>query len=172
MWSHRSPHKFSDIELYHQASTDFFGVPSTCYGKFDQSVFDALLRNGCGLMLFRDPSSSVALVMVRLSILLPSNLRISGLRELLQILRASIPVQSHFSVGDFVLDNESVTISAFVDSEIPETVSHGLSGKCSWSPYHSLAVCHQCIDISDQTQIKDTYFYQNRWNVSPLSEML
>lgn len=51
-------------------------------------------------------------------------------------------------------------LSAFVGSKIPETISHGVSGKCSWSPYHSLAVCHQRIDISDQTQIKDTYFYQ------------
>ena len=74
---------------------------------------------------------------------------------------ASIPIQSLYrDIHTTLPDAESAAKSAFGSSSMPETVSHCPSGNCSWSPYQSLAVCHQCVDISDQIHIKDTCFSQ------------
>ncbi|KAL8650763.1 MAG: hypothetical protein Q9210_003635 [Variospora velana] len=73
----------------------------------------------------------------------------------------SIPVSSLFSGGTPPDDTEKAVKLAFVGSKVPETTANCPSGNCSWSPYQSLAVCHQCLDISDQIQFKDSCFYDN-----------
>ena len=69
-------------------------------------------------------------------------------------------MQSLFSVERSFFDTQNNVEAAFNGSKIPETNSLCSSGNCSWDPYQSLAVCHQCVDISDQIQIDDSCFYQ------------
>ncbi|KAL8765354.1 MAG: hypothetical protein Q9209_007540 [Squamulea sp. 1 TL-2023] len=55
-----------------------------------------------------------------------------------------------------IFSTQSAVIAAFFGSTVPETPAVCPSGNCSWSPYQTLAVCSQCVDISDQIHIDDS----------------
>ena len=131
-------------------------------------------------MFFGDLSSLAALIIVYSLAIDPFAQQLTHFRPERVVVdsAASIPIQSIFSViGDFTSDAKSLKFhvkravkSAFVGSNLPGTLSHCPSGNCSWSSYQSLAVCHQCVDISDLIQINDTCFYKKAANCSAYLE--
>lgn len=105
------------------------------------------------LMIIRDLSSFAALVVVCSLAIGPFAQQLTYVEVDSQVtgFPASIPVSSSFS-PQFLATMQAAMTSAFFGSPIPEMTSECPSGKCTWKPYQSLAVCHQCVDITDQIQ--------------------
>ncbi|KAI4182272.1 MAG: hypothetical protein L6R41_006081 [Letrouitia leprolyta] len=171
LWFHRQPQRLSDVELYDQASRGPWGALSMLWQVRCKYVSTSE-GNERGLKLSRDSSSLAALVILFSLGIDPFAQQLTHLQlESIAVdSEASIPVQSLFSVYNCItndctsnnplLNAESAVKAALVGSKIPETIASCPTGKCSWGPYQSLAVCHQCVDISDLVQIKDSCFYQ------------
>ncbi|KAL8924374.1 MAG: hypothetical protein Q9172_002721 [Xanthocarpia lactea] len=161
IWFYRRPQRLSDVELYDQASRGPWGALSMLWRVRWKFVFtfDQVKRR---LIFVRDLSSLAALVVLYSLAIDPFAQQLTHFRPERAVVdsEASIPIQSLFGGDDYLFDVKSAVKSAFVGSSIPETVSHCPSGNCSWTLYQSLAVCHQCVDISDQIHIMDTCFYQ------------
>ncbi|KAL8645204.1 MAG: hypothetical protein Q9226_007404, partial [Calogaya cf. arnoldii] len=69
-------------------------------------------------------------------------------------LEAEANVQWMYS-GHSMRATQAMVNLAFFGAKPRETPYVCPSGKCSWSPYQTLAVCHECVDISDLAKADD-----------------
>ncbi|KAL8782737.1 MAG: hypothetical protein Q9213_005161 [Squamulea squamosa] len=142
IWLHRQPQRLSDIELYDQASRGPWGSLTMLWR-----------------VRWKDLSSLAALVIIYSLAIDPFVQQLTHLRleRVVADLRPSITVQWVYLVPN-IFSTQSAVIAAFFGSTMPETPAVCPSGNCSWSPYQTLAVCSQCVDISDQIHIDDSCF--------------
>lgn len=146
IWFHRQPQWLSDVGLYDQASRGPSGALSMLWH-----------------IRWRDLSSLASLFVLCSMLIDPFAQQLTHLQlERIAVdFNASLPVQSLLNGKGSLFGTKVAAKAAFDGSKVPDTIANCPTGNCSWNPYQSLAVCYQCVNISDLIQIKDFCFYEN-----------
>ncbi|KAL8846811.1 MAG: hypothetical protein Q9221_008119 [Calogaya cf. arnoldii] len=135
IWFYRQPQRLSDVELYDQASRGPWGA------------------------LAMDLSSLAAIIIIYSLAIDPFAQQLTRLElETVETAPAKANVQWVLLESSF-RDIPSAFVSTFFTKAARETDFECRSGNCTWSPYQSLAVCDQCLDITDQIRINESCLY-------------
>ncbi|KAL8652673.1 MAG: hypothetical protein Q9226_004170 [Calogaya cf. arnoldii] len=143
IWFYRQPHRLSDVELYDQASRGPWGALAMLWH-----------------VRWKDLSSLAAIIIIYSLAIDPFAQQLTHLElETVETLSSATANVQWVLLEKSFWGIQGAYVSAFFTGAARETDSECRSGNCTWSPYQSLAVCDQCLDISDQIRVNETCIY-------------